>query len=336
MRVLVTGAGGFLGLAIANRLIARGDDVHSFSRSTHPTLETLGVTQHRGDLADARAVDAAVEGCDLVFHVAARPGAWGPYRAYHDTNVRGTQHVLTACRSHGVRDLVYTSTPSVISRGEDLEGVDETTPHPSSFRAHYPATKAIAENMVRQASDDALRTVSLRPHLVWGPGDTSLLPRLVSRARRGRLRRIGATEKLIDTTFIDDAVDAHLLAADALAAENVDHVAGNVYFISGPKPVGTWTMIDRMLAAAGLPPVTRRISRTSAHLVASLCELTYGLLRLRAEPPLTRWVVDELSTAHWFDIGAARRDLGYDPAVTLDVGMERLAAWWQSEDHHHA
>jgi 2-alkyl-3-oxoalkanoate reductase len=332
MRVLVTGAGGFLGFAIANRLIARGDDVRSFSRSAHAKLETLGVTQHRGDLADARAVAAAVEGCDLVFHVAARPGAWGPYRAYHDTNVRGTQNILSACRTHGVRDLVYTSTPSVISRGEDLEGVDESAPYPASFRAHYPATKAIAERMVRQACDDTLRTVSLRPHLVWGPGDTSLLPRLVSRARRGRLRRIGATEKLIDTTFIDDAVDAHLLAADALASATV---AGNVYFISGPKPVGTWTMIDRMLATAGLPPVTRRISRTSAHLVASLGELTYGLLRLRAEPPLTRWVVDELSTAHWFDIGAARRDLGYDPTVTLDAGMERLAAWWQSEGNRH-
>ena len=334
MRVLVTGAGGFLGFAVAEQLVARGEEVQGFSRGAHPKLETLGVAQHRGDLADAAAVSKAMEGCDQVFHVAARPGAWGPYNAYHDANVRGTENVVAACRQHGVSDLIYTSTPSVVSGGTDLEGVDESQPYPSSFRAHYPATKAIAEKFVREASDDALRTVCLRPHLVWGPGDTSLLPRLVSRARKGKLRRIGAREKLIDTTYIDDAVQAHLLAADKLRGADRETVAGKVYFISGGEPVGTWTMIDRMLEATGQPPITRRISPGAARLAGAVCELVYGLCRIQSEPPLTRWVVEELSTAHWFDISAARRDLGYDPAVSLDDGMKRLAAWWKSGGGH--
>ncbi len=330
MKVLVTGAGGFLGFGIARSLVAAGDEVHSFSRADHHQLGALGITQHRGDLADAEAVAAAVEGCDLVYHVAARPGAWGPYRAYHDANVRGTEHVLAACRRHQVRDLVYTSTPSVVSRGTDLEGIDETLEYPPAFKAHYPATKAIAERLVRAENGSTLRTVSLRPHLIWGPGDPNLLPRLVQRAKAGRLRQIGGS-RLIDTTFIDDAVTAHLLAGDTLRSERWRQVAGKVYFISSGTPIGNWTMIDRMLAAADLPPVKRRISPRAAYALGCAMEMVYGTLRIQSEPPLTRWVVDELSTAHWYDITAARRDLGYAPSISLEEGMHRLARWWREE-----
>ena len=328
MRALVTGAGGFLGFGIVRGLVEDGAEVHSFSRGDHPRLATLGITQHRGDLADADAVNAAVAGCDIVYHVAARPGAWGPYRTYHQTNVRGTEHVVAACRRHQVRDLVYTSTPSVVSHGTDLEEVDESLDYPPSFKAHYPATKAIAERLVRAANCDALRTVSLRPHLIWGPGDPNLLPRLVQRAKAGRLRRIGQT-RLIDTTYIDDAVQAHLLAGDKLRGADWRDVAGKVYFISSGTPIGNWTMIDHMLAAAGLPPVQRSISPRAAYALGCAMELVYGALRLQTEPPLTRWVVDELSTAHWYDINAARRELGYTPVVGLEDGMERLAKWWR-------
>lgn len=328
MRVLVTGAGGFLGYGIAARLVEQGHQVHGFSRNEHRDLAALGVTQHRGDLADAQAVSHATEGSDVVFHVAARPGAWGSYRSYHDANVRGTTHVLEACRQHGVRDLVYTSTPSVVSRGSDLEGVDESLALSTSFKAYYPATKAIAERLVREANGDALRTVALRPHLVWGPRDPNLLPRLVTRARAGRLRRIGE-EKLIDTTYIDDAVEAHLLAGSKLRSPECADVAGKVYFISSGTPIGTWTMIDRMLACAGMPPIERRISPRVAYAAGCAFELIYGALRIESEPPTTRWVVEELSTAHWYDISAARRDLGFSPQVSLDEGMTRMAQWWQ-------
>jgi nucleoside-diphosphate-sugar epimerase len=329
---LVTGAGGFLGFALAERLLRDGHRVRGFSRGHYQKLADAGVDQYRGDLADAAAVDRAVAGCDLVFHVAALAGAWGSRRQFEAANVLGTRHLLAACRRHGVRHLVYTSTPSVVSRGTDLEGVDESLARSTRFKAHYPATKAIAEAMVQAADDAALHTVCLRPHLVWGPGDTSLLPRLVDRARAGKLRRIvsGGPPKLIDTTYIDDAVEAHLLAADRLRSERWRDVAGRVYFISSGRPVGTWTMIDRMLAAAGEPGLARTIPRRLAYGMATLGEWIYGALRLQREPPTTRWIVDELSTAHWFDITAARRDLGYAPRVGLDEGMQRLAAWWRS------
>jgi len=334
MKVLVTGAGGFLGYGIATRLVEQGHDVQGFSRNPHDHLRDLGVTQHTGDLADAAAVAKATEGCQLVYHVAARPGAWGPYKSFYDTNVRGTQSVLDACRMHEVANLVYTSTPSVVSRGIDLEGVDETAPIPSSFKAHYPATKAIAEKLVRGANTDRLRTVSLRPHLVWGPRDPNLLPRLVARAQAGQLRQIGA-EKLIDTTYIDDAVRAHLLAAARLQSDEHQRVAGKVYFVSSGHPVGTWTMINRMLGAAGQPPIEKTIAPRTAYAAGCVFELLYGLLRIQAEPPTTRWVVDELSTAHWYDIRAANQDLGYTPEISLDEGMARLSAWWRSRGASH-
>ena len=330
-RVLITGAGGFLGFALASQLVQEGREVHGFSHRSYPQLSALGVHQHQGELADPTAVADAVAGCEAVFHVAARPGAWGAYRDYYQTNFVGTENVIAACRQHQVRDLIYTSTPSVIGRGEDLEGVDESLDYPKSFRAAYPETKAMAERLVRDAHGDDLRTVSLRPHLIWGPGDTSLLPRIVDRAKAGKLRRIEAkgaqAEKLIDTTYIDDAVQAHLRAAAALAA-NDDAVMGKVYFISSGQPIGTWTMINRMLAAAGMPPITRRMSPPLAKFIGATCEGIYGLVRAKAEPPLTRWVADELATAHWFDISAARRDLGYVPTIDMDEGMRRLAAWW--------
>lgn len=327
MKALVTGAGGFLGFAIAQALVHRGDQVRGFSRSAYPDLDALGVEQRSGDLSDSHAVDAAVDGADVVFHVAGKPGAWGSYRSFYEANVLGTENVIQACRRHGVRDLVFTSSPSVVSQRGDLEGVDESLPIPSSFLAHYPATKAEAEKLVRRANGPELRTVSLRPHLVWGPRDPNLLPRLVARA--DGLRRIGDQDKLIDTTYIDDATQAHLLAARKLR-DDPEVVAGNAYFISSDAPIGTWTMIDRMLAAADRPPVRKRIPRGVAYALGWLFEVFYQGLRLRSEPPLTRWVVTELSSAHWFDITAAKRDLGYEPRVNLDEGMERLATWWRN------
>ena len=216
MKALVTGGGGFLGLAIVRRLVGQGTTVCSFSRRRHDELDALDVEQRLGDLADASAVRAAVAGCDVVFHVAAKPGIWGPYEDYYRTNVIGTQNVIAACREQGVSRLVYTSSPSVVFDGRDMEGVDESVPYPSRFAAHYPKTKAAAEQLVRAANDDRLATVSLRPHLIWGPGDNHLLPRLIARARAGQLRRIGRARSWSIHIYIDNAAEAHLLAAEKL------------------------------------------------------------------------------------------------------------------------
>ena len=330
MKALVTGGGGFLGLAIVRGLLKRGAQVRSFSRHAHPALQPLGVEQFQGDLADATAVAAAVAGCDVVFHVAARPGIWGPYEDYHRANVIGTENVVAACRQHAVTRLVHTSSPSVVFDGHDMEGVDESVPYPSHFEAAYPQTKALAEQRVRQANDQHLATVALRPHLIWGPGDNHLLPRLVARAHAGQLRRIGRGRKLIDTVYIDNAAEAHLLAAERLAPGSP--VAGKVYFISQGEPVEIWEFINRLLTAVGAPPVQRTIPTRLALLLAWGFETVHRLAQRPGEPRLTRFVVKELCTSHWFDLSAARRDLGYAPSVTIAEGLRRLE---QSCRHGH-
>ncbi len=329
MKVLVTGAGGFLGGAITRQLVGRGDTVHSFSRRHYAELEALGVIQFRGDLGSATAVALAAEGCDAVFHVAAKAGSWGAYEDYHRTNVRGTEHVLAACRQHGIGDLVYTSSPSVVVHTGDMEGVDESAPYPEHFEAHYPESKSHAERLVLAASCDELHNSALRPHFIWGPRDTSILPRLIQRSRAGQLRRIRGPEKLVDVTYIDDAARAHLLAMDSLRAGGTSarRVAGKAYFISSGQPIPLWEMIDHLLVAVGEPKVTRSVSPRAAFLAGWVLEKLHTILGREDEPRMTRWVARVMTTAHWFDISAAKNDFGYSPSVSLDDGLEHLAAW---------
>ena len=322
MKALVTGGGGFLGHAIVRGLLKRGVSVRSFSRHSHTALDALGVEQLRGDLVDPAAISSAVQGCEVVFHVAAKPGIWGDYEDYHRPNVTGTQNVIAACRGHGVRRLVHTSSPSVVFDGRDMEGVDESAPYPARFEAHYPRTKALAEQLVRAANDPQFATVSLRPHLIWGPGDNHLLPRLIARARAGQLGRIGSRPNLVDTVYVDNAADAHLLAADRLSPGSP--IAGKVYFISQGDPVPMWEMVNRLLHAAGAPSVTRAIPTWLAMALAWGFETAHRVTSNPREPRLTRFVVHELSTAHWFDISAARRDLGFSPAISIAEGLELL------------
>lgn len=324
MKALVTGGGGFLGGGIVQALLARGDTVRSLARSDYPELRRQGAEVVRGDIAEPEAVEAAAQGCDVVFHVAARVGAAGAYDDFHSTNVQGTQNVIDACRKQGVERLVYTSTPSVVFGHEDLEGVDESMPYATEFEAFYPQTKAEAERRVLDSHDDALRTIAIRPHIVWGPGDTSLLPRLLERA--SRLRRIKGPPKKTDVTYIDDAVRAHLLAADSLES-NPDAVSGRPYFVSTGEPIEIWTFIDRVLQAAGKPAITKTASPKAAMAAGWVLEKVHAMTGARGEPRLSRWIVRELTCSHWFDIGASRRDLGYEPSVTIDEGMVRLTQW---------
>jgi 2-alkyl-3-oxoalkanoate reductase len=321
--VLVTGGGGFLGGAIVRRLVARGDQVASFARRSYPELAALGVAQLQGDVADPAAVDIACRGREVVFHAAARAGVWGPYAAYHRPNVTGTANVIAACRRQGVGVLVHTSSPSVVFHGGDMEGVNESVPYPAHYHAAYPRTKALAERLVIRAAREGLAAIILRPHLIWGPGDTHLVPRIIARAER--LKRIGRRPKRVDTIYIDNAADAHLLAAERLAAD--PGLSGRIYFISQGAPIPLWDMINAILAAAGKPPVTRTVPPWTAWLAGALLEGIYTVFRIRQEPPMTRFVARELATAHWFDISAARHDLGYVPRVSTAEGLARLAAW---------
>lgn len=324
-KVLVTGGGGFLGGAILRQLVEKGHRVTSFSRRVYSELASFEVEQIQGDISDKTAVESACEGVDLVFHVAAKPGVWGDYSDYYRTNVIGTQNVIAACKKHGVLRLVYTSSPSVVFNGTDMEGVNESVRYPDTFQAHYPKTKAIAEQAVIAAADEGLKTIVLRPHLIWGPRDNHLVPRIIERANR--LVRVGNGKNLVDTIYIDNAADAHILAADALKKNS--KLSGKVYFISQDNPVPLWDMVDDILKAAGLSPVQRSVPRKLAWIIGALFEFVYKTFTIRGEPQMTRFLADELSTAHWFDISAAKKDLGYAPRISIEEGLKRLETWLQ-------
>lgn len=328
MKALVTGGGGFLGNAIVQKLLKEGHEVRSLTRRDYPALRKQGVDVHQGDLADLNTVLNATEGCDLVFHVAALAGVWGPYEDYYNANVKGTENILEGCKKHGIPRLIYTSTPSVVHSGGDVEGVDESAPYATHFETHYPKTKAIAERMVLEHNHDTFSTIALRPHLIWGPGDNHLIPRIIQRARAKRLRLIDGGTKLIDSVYVDNAAKAHLLAMEHLKPGAA--CAGKAYFITQGEPIPTRELINRILNAAGLPPTTKSVSFKTAYRVGGLLEKGFKLFNAKKEPPMTRFVAQQLSTAHWYDISAARRDLHYTPEVSLSEGLEKLAAHFKT------
>ena len=329
LKILVTGGGGFLGGAIVRKLLERGDMVRSFSRGSYPELEKSGVEQVQGDIGDPEVVEKACSGMDLVFHVAAKAGVWGDYWKYYNANFIGTENVIKACFSKGISTLIYTSSPSVIFDGTDMEGVDESIPYPEHYHAFYPATKAIAEKSVIKAAEKGLKTVSLRPHLIWGPGDYNFAPRILARAKK--LRIVGDGRNRVDTIYIDNAVAAHLLAADKLWES--DKISGRVYFISQDAPINLWEMINAILKAGGLPPVTRSVSQNTARRIGTLLEFVYRTFKLPGEPKMTKFLAAELGTSHWFNISAAKTDLGYKPEVSTEEGLRRLARWLRDRNY---
>lgn len=322
MKALVTGGGGFLGGVIVRMLREQGNQVVSVSRGRYPELDALSVEQVQGDLSDQVVVLKAAQGCDIIYHVAAKAGIWGSYDSFYQANVVGTRNVLAACKQLNIRKLVYTGSPSVVFDGKDVEGGNESLPYPAHFEAFYPQTKAMAEQLVLSANSPQLATVSLRPHLIWGPGDNHLVPRIIAKGKRGRLRRIGDRPCLVDTVYVDNAAKAHLQAAERLTPGGP--VAGKAYFISNGEPIELWEMVNRILAAGGVAPVSRSISPELAFGIGIACEKLWGWFRLSGEPPMTRFVAKELATSHWFDISAARRDIGYEPEISIEDGLKRL------------
>ena len=322
MKALVTGGGGFLGRHIVMKLLARGDTIRVLGRRRYSDLEKIGVESVQADVQDASVVERACLGMDAVFHVAAHAGYWGSWQSYYGPNVVGTQNVLTGCRKAGVRKLIYTSTPSVVSASGNLEHVDERIPYPAHYDCPYPATKAAAERLVLTTNGkDRLLTIALRPHLIYGPGDPHLFPRIIDRARRGLLVQVGDGTNRVDVTYVENAADAHLLAADRLG--DGSPVNGQAYFISQGTPVALWPWINAILTALGIPGVHRKISHRAARTVGAAMEMAYTVLPLRGEPRMTRFLADQLATSHYFDIAKARTDLGYEPRISTEDGLEK-------------
>ena len=324
MSNLVTGGGGFLGRFLVEQLVARGEDVRVFCRSEPGCLGLEGVSWFGGDVRDAQAVTEACRDITTIYHCASVPGIWGPWSLYESINVQGTRNLIAAATKAGATRFVYTSSPSVVFDGSDMIDADETTPLAQSFLCPYPRSKSMAETDVLKANGShGLATVALRPHLIWGPRDNHLLPRLINRARQGRLRQVGTGHNVISTTYVENAAAAHIQAADLLDLD-APH-AGRAYFINEPESVNLWDWTNTLLELAGLPPVTRSISAGNARRLGAAMELLWRILRLESEPPMTRFLAEQLARSHSFSIEAAVRDFGYRKIVTAEEGLRRVA-----------
>jgi nucleoside-diphosphate-sugar epimerase len=326
---LVTGGGGFIGLALVQELCRQGRAVRVLGRHRYPAAEAAGAVCIQGDIREASVVREAATGCDTVFHVAAKAGIWGPLTEYHSINVLGTRNVLAACKELGIQTLVYTSTPSVVFDGHDLEGVDESVPYSAKPLCHYAATKIQAEKEVLQACGEHLRTAAIRPHLVWGPGDTNLIPRLMARGREQSLRIVGDGRNRVDIAYIDNVVRAHLLAAENLATSGT--ATGHVFFIGQQEPVELWPWINELFARMDVSPVTAQISLGKAKAVGWLLEKVYAALKIEREPKMTGFLAEQLAMSHWFSKKKAETLLGYREEVSTEQGMERLVDWLRQE-----
>lgn len=330
MKVLITGGSSLMGVGLAQDLAARGDHVRCFQRRPVEVLEGLeGIEQQLGDLSDPADVAAAVADCDAVVHLAAKVGIVGSRDDFFAVNVTGTSNLLDAARRAGIEKFVHVSSPSVAHDGTPIVGGVADSPITSHPGAWYPETKAISEKLALAANSETLGVVVIRPHLVWGPGDTQLVGRIVERARSGRLALVGGGRALVDTTYIDNARSALCVALDAVRPGAV--CAGRAYVVANGEPRPVRELVRGICAAAGVQFEPREVSLGAARAAGSLIERVWPRVRPDDEPPLTRFLADQLGTAHWFDQRPARDDLGWEPTVSIDDGLERLADWFSQQ-----
>ena len=327
MRVLLTGGTSLLGRGTADLLSRRGDDVTVLQRrpSGLPVREVLG------DVADATVVRRATRGQDAVVHLAAKVDMTGRWSDFVSTTIDGTDQVVAACRAEGVGRLVHVSSPSVAHAGHALVGVGAEPADPVLARGSYARSKAFAEQQALGADSGSLAVLAIRPHLVWGPGDTQLVARIVARARAGRLRVLGSGAALVDTTYLDNAVTALVAALDR-CGPGPDRAHGEAVVVSNGEPRPVQEVLARLCRAAGAPAPTRHIPARAGWLAGAAAEGAWRLARRRDTPPLTRFLAEQLSTAHWFDQRRTRELLGWVPHVPLDEGFDRLAAWYAADD----
>lgn len=329
MRILVTGGGGFLGTAIIKELIKNPSYiVTNFSRHSYTHLEDLGIPTIKGDLRNKGDVDRALSfGFDVIFHVAALAGVWGKYQDYYDINFLGTKNLLESSRALGIQKFVYTSTPSVVFNKEDLMGVDETTPYATTFLNAYSETKTMAEKLVLQMNNGIdFLTCAIRPHLIWGPGDPHLFPRIIQKGKLGKLRIVGDGENLVDIIYVDNAAKAHVMAFQKLISGS--SVCGQAYFVGQERPVNLWSFINQILGTVNVEPVSKFIDVHFAYKLGWLLEKVFKLLGInRPEPPMTRFVALNLGKSHYFSHAKAKKDFGYSPEISIEEGLKRTFAY---------
>jgi nucleoside-diphosphate-sugar epimerase len=322
MKVLVTGSTSLLGRTIVEQLVNRGEDVSVFQRR----VSGLDVEEHLGDVADADAASSAVTDVDAVIHVAGLASVSGGWERFNATNVVGTRNVIDAALGADVQKFVQISSPSVAYAGESLIGVSAGPADPERARGNYARSKAIAEQIALAADSPGMSVVAIRPHLIWGPGDTQLVGRIVDRARSGRLAIVGTGAALIDTTYIDNAADAVVAALD-----RAPELGGRAFVVTNgqPRPIGE--LINRIVMAAGLEPPKVRVPYQAARAGGSVVERIWERRSTESEPPMTSFLAEQLGTAHWFDQRETREALEWEPTVSLAEGFTRLAHWFDVE-----
>lgn len=328
--VLVTGFGGFLGAEITRQLLATGYSVRGLARGDYPELTSLGVESVRGDVTNRETVMNAADGCDAIVHTAANAGIWGPWNQYYPINTLATSHLLEAAHRHSIAAFVHTSSPSVTFAGTPQSGVDETVPYPDKWLCFYPQTKALAEAAVLEAAGvGKVRTCALRPHLIWGHGDPHLFPRVIEKTLAGRLRRVGSGKNLIDVVHVKNAAAAHVAAVQRLL-DNDQALNGKALFLSDGDPIECWQWISKILQHAEVPVPDRAISFSAAYRIGALLEAIFWSLRIRSEPPMTRFVAAQLALDHYFSIDQAKELLDYQPSIDRDAELRRCEPWLQS------
>lgn len=325
MRILVTGGGGFLGTYIIKELLKNPRYiVTNFSRHNYAHLEDIGVPTIKGDLKNAADVERALlNGFDVVFHVAALAGVWGRYKDYFDINYQGTKNILEAALKHGVSRFIHTSTPSVVFGKEDLMGVGEEQPYPTKFLTAYAETKTMAEKLVLQMNNSqTFMTCAIRPHLIWGPGDPHLFPRVIQKGKEGKLKVVGDGENLVDIIYVENAAQAHVEAFEHLKPGS--RVCGEAYFVGQERPVKLWTFINQILGHMKIDAVSDSIEVKTAYRIGWVMEKMFKVAGInRPEPPMTRFVALNLGKSHYFSHAKAKKDFGYVPKISIEEGLKR-------------
>ena len=323
----MTGTGSLLLGGVASELLRRGDEVVCLQR--RPAAFTGHQKAHEvlADICNTDAVALAAKGCDAIIHGAARVGVVGSQKEFYDTNVHGTENILRAAEQQSISRLVFVSTPSVAHTGASLVGAPAGQAEIGRSRSYYAESKAIAERTVLNARNSQLAVVAIRPHLVWGPGDTQLVGRIVERAKSGRLAVVGTGNALVDSTYIDNAISAHIAALDALHIGSA--CDGKAYVVSNGEPRTVNELMRSMCESAGVPFEPRHLSLTLGIRLGSLVERLWPLMQ-SSEPPITRFIAEQLGTAHWFDQRVVHNDLKWAPSVTLDEGFKQLTQWFGS------
>lgn len=322
--VLVTGGGGFVGTTLVRQLLAKDCTVVVAGRHDYSHVNELGARCLVGNITDKEFTDKICSDVDTVFHTAAKAGIWGDWQEYKSTNIDGTHNIVASCKKNKVPRLIYTSTPSVVFDRKNIEAGDESLSYTDRFLCNYSKSKVAAEKHILSSNDSNLRTCAIRPHLIWGPGDPHLIPRLIERGKEGVLKIVGSGSNLVDITYVDNVAHAHILAAESLCRSGIS--AGQAYFIGQEQPVSLWLWINQLFKELGIPQLTKKVPFGIAYLAGGVLEMYHRILGKSKEPVMTRFLALQLSRSHYFSHEKAKRDLGYQPIISLEEGKERLLA----------